>query len=240
MRILMVAFTAVGIGVLAVGCSGGQQHPAASTNAPTTTTKAAPPVTEAALKGFLLSPEEVNAAMGTTEMTVTRSHVGLSDDSDTMEPRDCLAVDGAAQAQVYAGSGFTGVRDQSLQLQEGENFTHYAEQAVVLFSSAKQADAFFDASVKQWPTCREYKHIQSGTEWEAEPASNTNGVLSTVATQENAGSPGWACGRALTARNNIVVDVNTCSADPGGSAVEITNQIAARVPNKAPEPEGER
>jgi hypothetical protein len=41
--------------------------------------------------------------------------------------------------------------------------------------------------------------------------------------------PGWACGRALAQRNNVVIDVNTCSANPADSAVNIANQIAAKV-----------
>ena len=65
----------------------------------------------------------------------------MSDDSDTMAPRECLAIDSAAQTQVYAGSGVIAMRDQTLQ--EGDNFAHYAEQAVVLFPTAKQAGAFF-------------------------------------------------------------------------------------------------
>ena len=61
----------------------------------------------------------------------------MSDDSATMKPKECLAIDGSAQAQVYADSGFTAMRDQALN--DGDNFTHYAEQAVVLFPTAKQA-----------------------------------------------------------------------------------------------------
>ena len=39
----------------------------------------------------------------------------MSDDSATMEPKECLAIDGSAQAQVYAGSHFMAERDQTLQ-----------------------------------------------------------------------------------------------------------------------------
>jgi PknH-like extracellular domain len=37
------------------------------------------------------------------------------------------------------------------------------------------------------------------------------------------------CGRPLTARNNVIVDVNTCSANPADTPVNIANQIAAKV-----------
>ncbi len=161
-------------------------------------------------------------------MKVAKSLIAMSDDSATMAPKECLVIDSSAQAQVYAGSNFMAVRDQALQ--EGDNFAHYAEQAVVLFPTAKQAGAFFTASAQQWGACKQYTHTQSHSEWTVGAISNTNGVLSTIATQQNAMAAGWACGRALVLRNNVIVDVNTCSADPKNSAVDIANQIAARVP----------
>jgi hypothetical protein len=99
----------------------------------------------------------------------------------------------------------------------------------VLFPSAKQADAFFTASAQQWPACHQYTRIQSKTQWTVGAISNTNGTLSTTATQQNANGPGWGCGRALAARNNVVIDVTTCSANPA-DAVTIANWIAAKVP----------
>ena len=96
---------------------------------------------------------------------------------------------------VYAGSGYTAERDQTLQ--EGDNFTHYVAAGGGVISSAKQAGAFFTDSAQQWPACHQYTHTQSGSEWAVGPVSNTNGTLSTIATQQNANAPGWACGRAL-------------------------------------------
>lgn len=231
MRRLMVAFVVVAVCVAAVGCGQHNSHRRSARTTTTTTTTAPPPpppVTEGALKGLLLTPEQINPIMEAADMAVTRSRNALSDDAATMEPKECLAIDGAAQTEVYAGSGYNGVREQSLS--EGDDFAHYVDQAVVLFPTAKQATAFFESSAKQWPACHEYRHIQSGTEWSPGQITNKNGMLSTIATQDNAMKSGWACGRALTARNNVIVDVNTCSADPKDSAVTIANQIAAKVP----------
>ncbi|MBS4727793.1 sensor domain-containing protein [Mycobacterium sp. SM1] len=229
----LVAVVAVGglcmlSGACSTASSSSHKSHKTTTTTSTTTKKTAPPVAEGALKGFLLTPEQINTAMGTTDMTVTKSRVAMPDDSATMAPRECLAIDGAAQAQVYAGSNFMAVRDQTLQ--EGDNFTHFAEQAVVLFPSAKQADSFFKASAQKWQACHEYTHIQSKTQWTVGAIANTNGMLSTIATLQNAPGEGWACGRALAVRNNVIIDVNTCSADPKNSAVDIANQIAAKVP----------
>jgi hypothetical protein len=232
MRQLFAAIAVAGICIYTAGChSQPNQGPKASTTTSTTTPKAPPPVPEGALKGFLLSPEEINAVMGTTDMKVTNSRTGMSDDSATMTPRECLAIDGSAQAQVYAHSGFMAERDLTLDRQDGDNLTHFAEQAVVLFPTAKQAGDFFTASAQQWQACHDYTHVQSKTQWTVGPISNSNGVLSTISTLQNPPSTGWkACGRALAAKNNVIVDVNTCSADPKNSAVDIANQIAAKVP----------
>jgi hypothetical protein len=227
-RYLLAAGAVVGICILAAGCSSGGHEGSVKSRPTTTKSKTAPPITEAGLKGLLLSADQVNAVMGASEMKVTRYRTQMSDDSATMEPKECLAVDGSAQEKVYASSGYTAERDETLQ--EGDNFAHFVEQAVVLFPSAKQASAFVAASGLQWSACHQYTHTQSHTVWDVGPITNTKGMLSTTATQENASAPGWGCGRALTARNNVVIDVNTCSADPKNTAVEIANQIAARVP----------
>jgi len=230
-RFLTAALAVAGICILVGGCSsGGNQATKTSASKSTTTTTTAPPVKEAALDPFLLSPEQINTAMGATDMAITKNHTSMPDDSATMEPKECLAIDGSAQAPVYAGSGYSAERDQTLQ--EGDNFSHYVAQAVVLFPTAKQAGAFFTVSAQQWPNCHQYTHTQSGSEWAVGPVSNTNGILSTTATQQNANAPGWGCGRALAIRNNVVVDVNTCSANPADSAVNIANQIAAKIPTQ--------
>ena len=100
---------------------------------PTTTTPSMipRPLVERELVELLLSPEQVNAAMGATAMTVTNAQTSMSDNSATMAPQECLAIDGAAEAPVYANSGYWAERDQSLN--DGDNFTHYLKQAVVLF-----------------------------------------------------------------------------------------------------------
>ena len=235
MRHIAIALSVAGACILFAGCGGDDQPNADKFSATSTTaTPTAKPLDKFALPNLLLNPEQVNVAMGAADMAVTTTHFEMSDDSATMEPRECLAIDGAAQAQVYAGSGFTDERDQTLK--QGDNFTDYALQAVVLFPSAKQANAFYEASAQQWPACRHYTHTQSGSEWDVAPISNTDGMLSTISTQQNAQEGGWACGRALTVRNNVIVDVNTCSANPADSAVKIAGQIAANVEAPPPTP----
>ena len=225
MRHFTATVIVAGVGMLVAGCGGGKQ---AGMSATTTVTSLIPrPVVERELESMLLTPAQINPLMGATELAVTRKHDAMSDDSATMKPIECLAIDGSAQAPVYANTGFIAVRDQALN--DGNNFTHYAEQAVVLFPTAKQARTFFIASGMRWPACHQYTHTQSRTQWIVAPISDDNGALSTISTQQEAKTGGWACGRALAVKNNVIVDVNTCSANPANSAVDIANQIVAKV-----------
>jgi hypothetical protein len=224
MRQPTAALAVAVICVLIAGC-GSSKGNAEST---TTTRSMIPrPLVERELVGLLLSPEQVNVAMATAGMTVTNNQTSMSDNSATMAPQECLAIDGAAEAPVYANSGFLAERDQSLN--DGDKFTHYLKQAVVLFLLVEKADAFLQASAQQWSACHEYTHTQSGSQWVVGPISNANGTLSTTATQRDAAAPGWGCGRALALRNNVIIDVNTCSNHPADSALRVADQIAANV-----------
>jgi hypothetical protein len=185
------------------------------------------PLVERELDALLLSPADVDVAMGTTGMTVTSAQSAMSDSSETMAPHECLAVDGAAETAVYGNSGYWAERDQSLN--DGDDFTHYLKQAVVLFPTVEGAVAMLDASAQQWSTCHQYVHTQSETQWSVGQTSYRNGALSTTVTEQNASAPGWGCGRALMPRNNVVIDVNTCSANPADSALKIANHIAANI-----------
>lgn len=228
MRHFAATSVLAGVGMLVAGCVGGSQSSQSTT---TTITSLIPrPVVERELESLLLTPAQINPLIGATGMAVVRKHDAMSDDSATMKPAECLAIDGSAQAPVYANSGFTAVRDQ--ELNDGDNFTHYAEQAVVLFPTVKQAQVFLVASALRWPQCHHYLHTQSRTQWDVGPISDDNDVLSTIATQQEAKAGGWACGRALAVKNNVVVDVNTCSPNPANSAVDIANQIVAKVASR--------
>ena len=210
--------------VLIAGCASTKGNAESIT---TTRSMIPRPLVERELAGLLLSPEEVNVAMGAAGMTVTNTQTSMSDNSATMAPQECLAIDGAAEAPVYANSGYWAEHDQSLN--DGDNFTHYVKQAVVLFPTVEKAGALFEASAQQWPACRQYTHTQSESQWSVGQISNANGMLSTTASQQNASAPGWGCGRALAHRNNVIIDINSCSANPGDSALTIADQIAAKV-----------
>lgn len=224
MRQPVTAFGAAMVCLLVAGCASSVGN--AVTTTPTRTLIPRPLV-ERELDELLLNPAELNAAMGSQTLEVTSAQSSMSDNSATMEPQECLGIDGAAEAPVYADSGYQASRDQSLN--DGDKFAHYVKQAVVLYPLVKKAQGFLDASAQRWPGCHEYTHLQSGTKWTVGPITHADDVLSTVATLQEAAAPGWACGHALALENNVIIDVNTCSANPGDSAVRIAKQIAEKV-----------
>jgi hypothetical protein len=80
-----------------------------TTPAPTTPPPA-PPVAESALEGLLLSPDQINTAMGATGMTVTTAGTttAMADDSAIVADKACLPVASPGEAPAYASSGWKG------------------------------------------------------------------------------------------------------------------------------------
>ena len=194
-----------------------------------------PPVAENALQGLLLSPDQINTAMGATGMTAsgplaTEMHDARAAVSDTA----CLPVAGVTQAAVYAGRRWSAVRSQDL-TEPDNSYTHSVTQGVVLFSSANDAGAFFTASAQQWPACSNRQYIVTlvghPAVWTVGPISNTNGTLSATTTSKDDGiSLGTTCQQALTVSNNVAIDVSACGYNLSDAAVNIAQQIAAKVP----------
>jgi tRNA A-37 threonylcarbamoyl transferase component Bud32 len=212
---------------------------AVSTTQPAAPAPPPPPklVEEAALQELLLSPEQIDVAMGVTGMMVTHGTTNpMEDDSAWVPDNACRPLDGNLEAPSYAGSGLSAWRDQVIE--DGPRvWTHHVAQGVVLFPSVQDAGAFFTASTQRWSACanRQFTHSEGGkyTEvWTVGPVSNINGTLSATKTEN---SPGFSvCQRALTVANNVVIDVSACSVKrsdpPGDAAATIAHQIAAKVP----------
>jgi serine/threonine kinase PknH len=187
-----------------------------------------PPVAVDALDGLLLSPAEMNTAIGATGILLngTTSAV-MSDNSANIPDKDCR-FNLPVQASVYDGSGWIATRGQFL-----SDSSHGIWQAVVSFPSANQAARFFSASAQRWEACpmHQFHYINPGQPdkvFTVGPIAITNGTLSTTNTQVGAG--GFACQRALAVSNNVAIDVAVCSVNPAHAAVfNIADQIAAKV-----------
>jgi PknH-like extracellular domain len=217
-----MALAVSGVCIL-TACSSGTNQ---GSSVPTTTSTVAP----AALDRLLLKPDQINAAMGATGISV-QGQTWTTMGPEKEPVGDCLALANPAERIVYNGSGWMSVRGQILR-DSGDATTmkHYVAQAVVSFPFAQKAADFFTASSQRWQTCTLF--AGSGNPpvvWRVAPVNNSNNTLSTIKTQQGAG--GWNCQRALTTRNNVAIDVDSCSFMTNQSAsVTIAQQIAAKVP----------
>jgi hypothetical protein len=222
----------VGVCTLAAGCTtnvSGKAVPADKSGPYALT-----PLPISTLDGLLLDVEQINSALGATSMKTWFDARKMWDWSADVDDKNCLGVDGPAQDKVYANSGWTGMRGQRLDdsTDGSKRRDHYAIQAVVAFSSARDAVTFYKSSTQAWPACSNRRFSdrnpgQADTVWTVADVTNEDGTLSTAETQE--GGNGWTCQRALTARNNIAIDIVACSTSPGSAAKDIAIQIAAKV-----------
>ncbi|MGB6205936.1 protein kinase domain-containing protein [Mycobacterium sp.] len=185
-----------------------------------------PPSPPNALNGLLLKANQINDAMGTSGMSSAGTMAAMPDNSSWVSDQACLPLSAAVQAKVYAGSRYNAVQAQVLSNPQQNT----VDQAVVLFPAPQDASSFFAASTQGWQACsnRQFTIAANGNSQvqTVGPVSNTDGVLTATVTPANSVA---VCERALTAANNVVVDVTTCIGPPG-AAVNIAHQIAAKVP----------
>jgi hypothetical protein len=232
-----MAVTLAGFCIAVAGCNANSNHASpAPTASPTL-----PPLPPAALDGLLLSAAQINSAMGATDLSVADDTKHMADVSAMVSRTDCLPIYSPAEANAYASSGWSGVHRQFL---GDASHTRVAEQSVVLFPTAQQASAFYTASTQRWQACSNgsFTHTMSGGRevWDVGPILNINEILSATARisleiydHPGAQRAGLSAQRALTARNNVVIDVLTDSpAAKDPAAVNIAAQIAAEVPSK--------
>jgi len=226
-RAALIAGIGATVAVLAAGIIGVTgyhllKHPHPSQ---TPSTSQSPPPPPTALDGLLLGVDQINAAMGTTEMSSAGTMIAMPDNSFLVSDQACLPLSAAAQAKVYSGSGYSAVKAQVVAKAQ----QNAVDQAVVLFPSPHDAGSFFTASAQRWQACsaRQFTLAANGNSQvqTVGPVSNTNGTLSATVTPAN--SPG-TCERALTVANSVAIDVTACLGPPG-AAVSIAHQIAAKV-----------
>ncbi|MBW0013820.1 sensor domain-containing protein, partial [Mycobacterium sp.] len=253
MRHWTVAVAVAAVAALVASCGGHNASGPGPTTTTTTTTKPPPPVAQAALGGILLTPAEIDGLLGLTGTKSKEKVDKLVDDNAKQQwpagwkfPDECLYALNPAEAPVYADSGFTAVSgdDDVASLPPGSSEPDpELTQAVVLFPSANEANAFFAASAQKWPACNNRQFTTPGgpdnpeLAWKVGTTANTNGILTTTISvtmnvtpppANGAGSSTVSCQRALTVRNNVAIDVSGCRQDPGDLGVKAANQIAGK------------
>ncbi|WP_231639695.1 sensor domain-containing protein, partial [Mycobacterium sp. Marseille-P9652] len=200
------------------------ERPSPST---TTTPPAGPPVQAEELPTLLLDTGAINTIMGTRDLVVNPTLTTTRLYIDTTDRPECGGVWANANKGVYAGSGWVAVQTQYLR--EPADPRHEVFQSVVSFPTASAATDFVAKEAKGWPLCNG-RSITTTTPnnppqtWWVATVSHHDGLLTSVINRE--GAHGWGCQHALTSRNNVVVDVETCGFSVQEQASEIAGKVA--------------
>lgn len=246
MRSQLTAAVVVATTIVVAGCGGGHQGGGAASSTTTTTASSKAPLEQGALPDLMLSPSDIDTVLGATGTSSDPPITKLLEDpfkrEDYTFPAECRYTMHAALASVYADSGNTavyGYHDQAPapagadQLESPDVY-----QVVVLFGSPEQASAFFTTSAQRWPACANRQDTVPAADgkpelqWKVGQVSNANGVVSvpvTLTIVGNGASVTVPCQRALTVRNNVVIDIDACRKDIGDLGVSIANQIAGKI-----------
>ena len=187
------------------------------------------PLTESRLDTLLLGVDELNDIMGSTQMKVTSELDEMTDHADEVSDPDCLGAVYGAEEPVYAGTGWTAVRDQVVREPSDDN-EHWVEQTAVLYPAAADAQAFFDESTATWLDCANSAIGVGDGEylWQLGDVESESSLITQLTTQE--GTDGWACQHALSLVSNATVEAWACGYSISDEAAEI---VSAMVDNAA-------
>ncbi len=192
-----------------------------------------PPLTDAKLPDVLLSIGELNSIMGATQMKVTSELQDMTDHSEAVSDPDCLGAIYGAEDPVYAGSGWTAMRDQVAREPGGDN-EHWVEQTAVLYPSAAKAQKFLDQSKSAWQKCSGYSvSVDDATAtylWQIDSVTAQDTLITQMTAQEDA--DGWACQHALSVVSNVTVEAWACGYSIKDEAATIANEMVANAAKK--------
>lgn len=197
---------------------------AASTSASPSSRVLPPPVSAAALPGLLLTADELAPIMG-AQLSLKPALDVMSDHSQTMSDPDCLGAFAAAEAQVYAHSGWVAV--QVVASEPGHDFV---SQAVVAFPTPAAAQNFYAAQIPVWTRCSGQRFTTSSAgdqSWTFGQVVMDSGMLSLTMSRD--GDTGL-CGRVMAVRANVVIDAGACKASGyTRQSAELVSKIAGKV-----------
>jgi outer membrane murein-binding lipoprotein Lpp len=192
-----------------------------------------PALSEAKLDDVLLSIGELNGIMGSSQMKVTSELQEMTDHSGEVSDPDCLGAIYGAEEPVYAGSGWTAMRDQVAR-EPGEDNEHWVEQTAVLYPSAAKAQKFFDDSKSSWEKCSGYSVSVDDADatylWQIDNVTAEDVLISQMTAQEDAG--GWGCQHALSVVSNVTVEAWACSYGVKDEAATMANDMVANASKK--------
>ncbi len=195
-----------------------------------------PPISSDRLSALLLTSSEVNTLAGASDMTAGKPTTAMDTSSYTLSLPKCQGALYPVQGPAYTGTGYQAVsglvyRDPK---DSDGNTHHIVDENVVSFPTADKAKAFAQSAQESWKACAG-QPITITTDqakiyrWTFGQIAGDPPKISLTRTQENA--QGWACQHAISAANNIVVDIDACDYKLSNQGAEAADQIVAKINN---------
>ena len=235
MTVMGAAARACGAAVAASGLLAGcvSTVPGTAVRAHNVTPTDVPPLTDARLDDVLVPIGELNSIMGATQMMVTSELAQMTDHSGDVSDPDCLGAIYGAEQSVYAGSGWTTMRDQVAR-ETGEDNQHWVEQSVVLYPSGEKAQKFLDDSKSSWQKCSGFTVSVDDRDntylWQIATITAQDTLITQLTAQQEAG--GWECQHALSLVSNATVEAWACGYGIKDEAATIANEMVAQAARK--------
>ncbi|OBH86287.1 serine/threonine-protein kinase PknH/PknJ [Mycobacterium scrofulaceum] len=190
------------------------------------------PIPAERLSALLLGASDINSVMGSSTMEPGKPIQSMDSSSLTVSQPDCQGALYTTQSPVYSGTGYSAVQGL-VSSEPGDNYDHWVNQAVVLFPSADKAKAFLETSAGKWKGCagKTVTVTNKGKtyRWTFAQIQGSPPKIAVLDTQE--GADGWECQRAISAANNVIVDVNACGYHITDQGTQIVDKIVAKVEN---------
>jgi eukaryotic-like serine/threonine-protein kinase len=198
------------------------------------------PVSIRDLPALLPTADQLGAAMSAA-IAITGVTTGIGVDSNFLDSQDCAGPWMAAQRAAYFGSGWQALELQSadqprpatapggIPVVPADSFV-----ALLSFPVAKLATRFLDRQKAVWQKCVGRTVVFNGQDNMQLPERfgefRVTGDNILTITHQMANLP-MACGRGLTVRNNVAIDVAVCYSPKAlDAAVSLVRQIADKVP----------
>jgi serine/threonine-protein kinase len=234
--VALVVLVAAGVGATFMMRSQDRPAPTSASGSTASAAATAPSLSASTLPSLLLPSRQVAELVGAPSMVVTQNLAQVADDSAAEsvfgKDADCVGALLPAQHRAYAKSGWNAARRQDL-TDGNEPALYMVAQAVITFQNATVAKKVLADQISMWSSCsgrtmaaalpgKPLQHTTFG------PLTNTEGVVSMTQIKEDIN--GWRCQRAMTARDNVIVDVSACRADATNQGIDVLNAILAKFP----------
>ncbi|WP_353612578.1 sensor domain-containing protein [Mycobacterium sp. 1274756.6] len=148
---------------------------------------------------------------------------------ENVVPRECTGAATAGSSTTYSGIPMTGMAAQRLREDTPEPGPPRVLQVATAFRSEKAAGDFRDRQQKAWTRCTgktvTATAVDGATSTSLIGEVRADGGMLTV-DNTDPGRPGWLCRRAMTTRENVVIDVLACGE---GVAEDAATAIATRI-----------